>query len=77
MKFRYYLFPVAFPFLNKVFKWASYTMIALMQTGVELILNSSNEEFLVAMFFSLSKLSFVSTQLITEQVIASWSLLFA
>ncbi|KAK4270645.1 hypothetical protein QN277_019425 [Acacia crassicarpa] len=38
------------------------------KTGVELILNSSDEEYLVVMFFSLSKLASVSTLLISEQV---------
>lgn len=55
---------------------ASFTMIDLMQTGLELLLNSTDEEFLVAMFFSLSKLASVSTLLITEQVIAFLSLLY-
>ncbi|XP_054803674.1 uncharacterized protein LOC129306901 isoform X2 [Prosopis cineraria] len=38
------------------------------KTGLELILNSSDEEFLVVMFLSLSKLASMSTLLISEQV---------
>lgn len=54
----------------KFLKWDSDIIISLLQAGVELILNPSDDEFLVAMFFSLSKLASVSTLLISEQVIA-------
>lgn len=43
-------------------------MIDLMQIGLELISNSSNEDILVAMLFSLSKLASVSTLLTSNQV---------
>lgn len=39
-----------------------------MQIGLELISNSSNEDILVAMLFSLSKLASVSTLLTSNQV---------
>lgn len=39
-----------------------------MQTGLKLVLDSSDEDFLVAMLTSLSKLAYKSTLLISEQV---------
>lgn len=43
-------------------------MVDLIQTGLELVLNSSDEDFLVAMLFSLSKLASISTLLTSKQV---------
>lgn len=43
-------------------------IIHMFQTGLKLVLESTEEEFLVALLVSLSKLSFKSTVLISEQV---------
>ncbi|KAH9747176.1 ARM repeat superfamily protein [Citrus sinensis] len=44
------------------------TISSFMQTGLKLVLDSSDEDFLVAMLTSLSKLAYKSTLLISEQV---------
>ncbi|KAK7845973.1 integrator complex subunit 7 [Quercus suber] len=46
----------------------SVTNRAYQQTGLKLVLDSTEEDFLVALLVSLSKLSFKSTVLISEQV---------
>lgn len=47
-----------------------------MQTGLELVLNSSDEDLLVAMLFSLSELASISTLLTSNQVCAFFTLLY-
>lgn len=48
--------------------WFSDVMIDLMQTGMELVLNSSDEDFIVAMLYSLSKLACILIPLTSYQV---------
>ena len=43
-------------------------IIHMLQTGLKLVLDSTEEDYLVALLVSLSKLSFKSTVLISEQV---------
>jgi hypothetical protein len=53
----------------------SYVMIYLMQIGLELISNSSNEDVLVIMLFSLSKLASICTLLTSNHVSAFFIIL--
>jgi len=43
-------------------------MFDLMQTGMELVLNSSDEDFMVAMLYSLSKLACILIPFTSYQV---------